>query len=208
MTSPESQTALRALLRDKVHVQRGIVARLPSAQAERLRSPLDLSRLLLHPLNASPAALLSFWAYHPRGHAVINLERAGYQPGLHPVGRYTMDCVAWVTVRRLLDEPQLAPPIAHLLDHLLGSDGDPDGPWLSDGAGRSPIWAEVAARLVREFKLGYAPGEAATNPHMYFAWGLRTYLSDRPSLNVADPGLERLLRTTLLDPGFWRRPDA
>lgn len=208
MTSPEAQTALRKLLRDKVHVQRGTVARLSSVQAERLRSPLDLARLLLYPLSAAPAALLGFWADHPRGHAVVNPQREGYEPGRQPVGRYEMDGVAWVAARRVLQEPQLALPVAHLLDHLLGSEGETGGPWLSDGPGRSPAWADVAMRLQREFKLGYAPGEAATDPHLYFAWGLRTYLADRTSLNVADPGLERLLRTTVFDPAFWRRADV
>ena len=204
MTSTESQLALRALLRDKVHILPNTLARLPTQQSQQMRSPLDLGRRLLKPLAPLPAALLRFWAVHPRGHAVISTEGYGYQSGLQPVGGYELDGVAWVSARRLLDEPGLAEPIAHLLDHLLGSDGQPDGPWLSDGAGRNAAWGDVSYRLQRQAGLGYAPPEATASAHSYFAWGLRTYLLDRQSLNTIDPGLARLLTTTLFSAVFWR----
>jgi hypothetical protein len=205
MASPEVNTALRALLREKIHIQRGAVARLPTAQAERLRSPLDLGRLAIKPLARSPAALLQFWAAHPRGHVVIGPQRHGYQPGVQPVGRKQIEGVAWLAARRLLAEPGLAASIAHLLDHLLGSDGEPEAGWLSDGVGRTAAWQEVGRRLQRQFNLRYGPPEAAPDPRAYFAWGLASYLADHQALNAADPGLERLLRTTLFDPAFWRQ---
>lgn len=204
MSTPESHAALRALLRAKVHIQPGTLARLPSSQAARLRSPLDLGRLLLAPLAQAPLALLDFWAGHPCGHAVVNPLRHGYAPGVQPVGRRSYDAVAWVSAQRLLAEPGLAGPLAGLLDHLLGSDGQPDGPRLSDGAGRTAIWADVGQRLRRQFSLGYAPPEAAATPHAYLTWGLRAFLLDAPALSIADPGLERLLRTTIFDSRFWR----
>jgi hypothetical protein len=201
----ESHTVLRGLLRDKVHVQSGTLSRLPTQQAARLRSPLDLGRLLLAPLQRAPLELLHLWAGHPRGHAVINSLRHGYAPGVQPVGRRELDGVAWVSARRLLVEPGLAGPLAGLLDHLLGSDGAPGGLNLSDGAGRSAAWAEVGHRLQRQFSLGYAPPDAAATVHRYFAWGLRAFLADAAGLSVDDPGLERLLRTTLFDSTFWQR---
>ena len=143
MSTPEITTALRSLLREKVHIQPGTLARLPSHEAARLRSPLDLGRLLLAPLERAPVELLRFWADHPRGHAVINPLRHDYRPGVQPVGRREYDGVAWVAARRLLAEPGLACPLASLLDHLLGSDGQPAALRLSDGAGRSAAWAEV-----------------------------------------------------------------
>ena len=169
-----------------------------------MRSPLDLGRLLLEPLASCPVPLLRFWTGHPRGHAVIGPQRHGYQPGRQAVGRHELDGVAWVSARSLLDEPGLAEPVAQLLDHLLGSDGLPEGPWLSDGAGRNAAWRDVSRRLQRQAGLGYAPPEARTSPHSYFAWGLRTYLLDRQGLNTIDPGLERLLTTTLFSADFWR----
>lgn len=203
----ESQAALRALLRDKVHILPNTLARLPTQQSQQMRSPLDLGRLLLKPLAPFPAAFLRFWAIHPRGHAVISSDRYGYQSGLQPVGRHELDGVAWLSARRLLNEPGLAEPIAHLFDHLLGSDGQPDGPWLSDGAGRNAIWGDVSRRLQRQAGLGYAPPEVSPSAHSYFAWGLRTYLLDRQSLNTIDPGLERLLTTTLFSAEFWRKAE-
>jgi hypothetical protein len=136
---------------------------------------------------------------------LINPLRHSYAPGLQPVGRRELDGVAWVSARRILAEPGLASPLAGLLDHLLGSDGAPGGPTLSDGAGRSAAWAEVSHRLLRQFSLGYAPPEAAATADSYFAWGLRAFLADAPGLGVVDPGLERLLRTTLFDNTFWQR---
>jgi len=94
--------------------------------------------------------------------------------------------------------------VANLFDHLLGSDGDPDGLWLSDGGGRNAAWQEIGARIERQRALGYAPPAVAGNPHDYLAWGLRVFLADRPQLNVADPGLERLLATTVFDAPFWQ----
>ena len=207
MSTPENHAALRALLRDKVHIQPGTLARLPTSEAARLRSPLDLGRLLLAPLGRAPLELLRFWGGHPRGHAVVTPLRHVYAPGLQPVGRRQYDGVAWVAAQRLLAESGLAGPLASLLDHLLGSDGQPDGPRLSDGgSGRSAAWAEVGQRLQRQFALGYAPPEASS-PHAYFAWGLRIFLADQPGLSVIDPGLERLLRTTLFDSAFWRHDE-
>ena len=204
MPSTESQTALRALLRDKVHILPNTLARLPTQQSQQMRSPLDLGRRLLKPLESFPAALLRFWAVHPRGHAVIGPERYGYQSGSQPVGRHELDSVAWISAPRLLIEPGLAEPIANLLDHLLGSDGLPDGLWLSDGAGRNAAWSDVARRLQRQAGLGYAPPEVSSSAHSYFAWGLHAYLLDRQSLNTIDPGFERLLTTTLFSAEFWR----
>ena len=205
MSTPESHAALRGLLRDKVHIQPGTLSRLPTQQAAHLRSPLDLGRLLLAPLDGAPAELLRFWLAHPCGHAVINPLRHGYLPGVQAVGRRQHDGVAWIAAARLLAEPGLAEPLASLLDHLLGSDGQLDGPRLSGGAGRSAAWAEVGQRIQRQFSLGYAPAEAAASSHAYFAWGLRIYLAGAHGLSVVDPGLERLLRTTVLDSRFWQR---
>jgi len=208
MSTPETHAALRGLLRDKVHIQPGTISRLPTQQAARLRSPLDLGRRLLAPLERAPAELLRFWLEHPRGHAVVNPLRHGYLPGAQAVGRRRRDGVAWIAAARLLAEPGLAEPLASLLDHLLGSDGQLDGPSLSDGAGRNPAWTEVGQRLLRQFSLGYAPPDTAAAPGRYLAWGLRSYLADLRGLGVIDPGLERLLRTTIFDAGFWQRSDS
>lgn len=207
MTGQETEPALRALLRAKVHIRPNTVARLPSAQAQHLRSPLDLGRLVLQPLKPCPPSMLQFWATHERGHVVVNPSEHAYQPAPQSVGQRLLEGVAWISARRLLADSQLVAPVANLLDHLLGSDGRGDGPWLSDGSARSPAWQEVAERLQRQFRLGYGPEETQDRPHAYFAWGLRTYLADRRALNVIDPGLERLLATTILSIQFWTKAE-
>lgn len=205
MSTAETQANLRALLHRKVHVRPRTLAALPTAQSQRLRSPLELGRLLLRPLASAPAELLAFWVQHPRGHVVIGNHPQSYQPGPQQIGKQVLDGVAWVPAALLLASPSLAGPVANLLDHLLGCDGDPGGGWLSDGIARSPQWHDVGQRLQRQFDLGYAPESARRHPHDYFAWGLATFLSDRQALSVVDPGLERLLATSLFSPAFWRR---
>ncbi|MEA3336233.1 MAG: hypothetical protein U9R25_10015 [Chloroflexota bacterium] len=196
---------LQTLLRDKVQVRPGTIAALPTQQADRLRSPLDLGRLLLSPLGKVPEPLLRFWLNHPRGVVVIDSHRHEYVPGVQSVGRNNQHGVAWTSARAVLTGTDMLLPAANLLDHLLGSDGVVDRPWLSDGAGRSEAWHLVGDRLKRQFELGYGPESTSSDSHAYFAWGIDTYLSDRQILNVADPGLERLLRTTLFDSRFVQK---
>lgn len=205
MTPPDRDFVQRALLRDKIHVRPETLARLPSAQAARLRSPLDLARLVLQVLSGAPLFMLDWWRLHPRGHVVIGPLEAVYAPGPQAVGRQALDCVAWVTAAELLAAAELPAAVANLFDHLLGSDGDRDGLWLSDGGGRTMDWRAVGERIQRQFALGYAPEPADREPHDYLAWGLRTFLTQRQALSVADPGLERLLATTLFDSGYWQR---
>ncbi|MCC7354033.1 MAG: hypothetical protein IT330_09770 [Anaerolineae bacterium] len=192
----ERDAALRALLSDKLHAFPDVWGRAPGV----------LLRTLMQQVRPLPAALLRWWAAHPRGHVVIAGEGRGYVPGPQTAGAYALDCVAWAAADALLageDSPLEA--IAHLLDHLLGCDGEEEGDWLSAGGGISPRWREVGARLRELFALGYGPTAATrVNPHAYFAWGFVLGLRDPRALNVADPRLERLLRTTLLDNDFWR----
>ena len=208
MTLPDPDFVQRALLRDKIHVRPETLARLPTAQSARLRSPLDLARILLQPLQRAPLAMLDWWRLHPRGHVVIGPVETGYVPGPQPVGRRTLDCVAWVTATEMLSGEDLPVAVANLFDHLLGSDGEPGGLWLSDGGGRNAAWLEVGERVQRQFVLGYAPEPAGRASRSYLAWGIRMFLTQRQVLNHTDPGLERLLATTLFDPVFWQRADV
>lgn len=207
MTLPDPDFVQRALLRDKIHVRPETLARLPTAEAARLRSPLDLARKLLKPLQTAPLAMLDWWRLHPRGHVVIGPVEQGYVLGPQAVGRQTLDCVAWVTAKEVLARDDLAEPLASLFDHLLGCDGQTGGLWLSEGGGRTAAWLEVGGRLQRQFALGYAPQPAARDSRSYLAWGMRTFLARRQEVNVADPGLERLLATTMFDPLFWQRAE-
>lgn len=199
--SRESAAALRRLLLDKVHVEPGAGASRAGAP-----TPLALGRQLLEPLHPAPAGLLGCWARCPRGHAVISAAHEGYQPGEQAVGRRRLEAVAWIDVDSLAGAARLAAPLAALFDHLLGSDLVTDGRRFSDGCGRSVAWAEAAGALLRQFALGYAPGLSSCAA--YFAWGLGEFLASPRTLQVVDPGLERLLRHTVFSAPFWAAQNA
>ena len=198
------EATLRGLLREKVLVRPETLARLPTGTADRLRSPLDLGRALLASLQGCPLEMLEWWLKQPRGFAIIGPTESGYREGVQQVGRRTADGAAWIRASDALSGT-LPASLAHLFDHLLGSDGDPGGLWLSDGGGRSPLWRDTGLRIGRQFTLGYAPGSTVQSRRDYLAWGLATFLAQRADLNMTDPGLERLLATTLFDAAFWRR---
>jgi hypothetical protein len=196
ISAGERDAALRALLADKLHA-------FPDPWG---RAPGLLLRTLMQQVRPLPVMLLRWWAAHPRGHVVIAGDGRGYIPGPQTAGAYALDCVAWVAADALLsgDKSPLE-AIAHLLDHLLGCNGEEEGDWLSEGGGISPRWCEVGTRLRELFALGYGPtAETRTDPRAYFAWGFVLSLRDPRALNVTDPRLERLLRTTLLKDDFWR----
>lgn len=193
----EHAAALRALLADKLHA-------FPDARG---RAPGVLLRALMQQIHPLPVVLLHWWAAHPRGHVVITTDARGYVPGPQIAGAYALDGVVWVAADTLLaGETDSLAAIAHLLDHLLGCNGEAEGAWLSAGGGITPAWRETGARLRDLFALGYGPtAETRADPRAYFAWGFVLSLREPRALNVADPRLERLLRTTLLDDDFWRR---
>ena len=196
----ERDAALRALLSDKLHA-------FPDAWG---RAPGVLLRTLMEQVRPLPAALLRWWAAHPRGHVVVAGDGRGYVPGPQTAGAYALDCVAWAGADALLagDSSPLE-AIAHLLDHLLGCHGEAEGAWLSEGGGIFPRWRETGARLQELFALGYGPTEETqTSPLAYFAWGFVLSLRDPRTLNITDPRLKRLLRTTLLDDHFWRSAET
>ncbi len=69
---------------------------------------------------------------------------------------------------------------------------------LADGS------LEALVPIATLFALGYGfDAEACRDVRSYFARSLALYLHDRHTLNVADPRMERLLRTTLFADAFW-----
>lgn len=206
--NPEQRAALlRALQERKLHVRRHALARASPAIAQHFAHPWAPVSHLIRFLALFPDPLLGFWVDHPAGHVVITARQAGYEPGEVEEGRRRLAAVAFLPLGSLVgegDHPLIY--VAHLIDHLLGCDGVAEGAWLSEGGGYLPAWRQVGQRLYRQFRLGYAATEAAgANPRRYFAEGMVAYWRDRHGLRVQDPGLETILRTTLLDPAFWRR---
>jgi hypothetical protein len=133
-----------------------------------------------------------------------------YEPGEQAFRRLRLRNVAFVRLSELAEGSlEAMVPLGHMLDHLLGSGGTVDGLWLSNGGGISPALRQVGGRVRELFPLGYGFDEAACcDARSYFARSLALYLHDRRALNVADPQIERLLRTTVFSGSFWRSHHA
>lgn len=186
--------ALQRLLADKLHVSPGASEHSPGKSLSDLVS-------CFRPL---PNLLLRWWADHPRGHVVVDdTAPHGYVAGPQTEGSKTLENVVWLSAEAAGNRSLVLAEAAYLLNHLLGCHGEMGGLWLSDGGGLTDVWSQVGRRLHENFTLGYAPDAAAVDPHTYFSWGLSTYMLDRRTLNMIDPLLERLLRTTILCNDFW-----
>jgi hypothetical protein len=166
-------------------------------------APLDELLSRLRPL---PAGLVRFWLDRPGGHIMITHLPSRYDPEEQAFKQQALRNIAFVRLSELAEGSlEALVPLGYLLDHLLGSGGSVDSPWLSEGGGIDPVLREVGGRVRELFPLGYGFDEAACgDARTYFARSLALYLYDRRALNVADPQIERLLRTTVLSEAFWR----
>lgn len=165
---------------------------------------------LLDQLRVFPSGLACFWLQQPSGHIVLTHLPSDYVVGAQKLQQHVLHHVAYVRLSDLADNPlEALVPIGHLVDHLLGSAGSAEGPWLSEGGGVNPALQRVGASIVELFSLGYGfDAEACRNARTYFARSLALYLRDRRALNMADPLMEKLLRTTLLADVFWHGLEA
>jgi len=159
-------------------------------------------------LHGLPTGLVRFWLQQPTGHVVITHLASRYEPGEHRLKHQVLHNVAYVGISDLArGSLEALVPVGHLLDHLLGNAGAEAGSWLSERGGASPALQEVGTRVAELFPLGHGfDAQAGTDARTYFARSLALYWHDRGALNVADPLLERLLRTTLCADAFWRSP--
>lgn len=207
MLPPEKSDDVRRLLVAKVHLAPQVWNEVPSGIHPLFDNPWSLATHLGRHLAKLPRPCLRFLADHPRGHLVIAPGSSRYAEGAQPVGRQELSDVAHVGLQELVEGRHgVWRPVGQLLDHLLGCHGEPGGPWLSDGHGISPPWEEVGHRLHALFPLNYGVDELArSHLHLYLAQSLGWYILDRRRLEVADPLITRLLRTTLLDERFWER---
>ncbi len=201
IASPGSQ----ALLREKIHVAKGALAQSPGNVQEQLATGWDGAVRLAALLAGLPEAGLGWWAQQPRGHVLLTAQAQGYVAGELSHGGGSLPAVAQVPLALLLIEPEQALALAlRPLDHLLGCGGRADGPWLSDGGGIVRRWRRVGEQVARLFPLGYGLSqEGRTDPHAYLAQGMALALLAPRRLQTADPKLYRLLRDSLLNPGFW-----
>lgn len=198
--------ALASLKVDRMHVAPRALELSPAAAQRRFMvvwAPLEELLSRLRPL---PAGLVRTWLQQPGGHVVITHLPSSYEPAVRLLKRHALHNVAYVSVSDLArDSLDALVPVGHLLDHLLGCAGAEDGKWLSEGGSLNPALKRVGARVMELFELGYGFDEAARGDvRAYWARSLALYLHDRGALNVADPLMEKLLRTTVLAATFWR----
>jgi len=198
--------ALARLKMEKMHVApRALDLSAPEAQQRFAHVWAPLEELSSR-LDRLPTGLIRFWLQQPTGHVVITHVASSYEPGEHPLKEQALRNVAYVGLSDLAQGSlEALVPVARLLDHLLGNGGTEAGPWLSERGGTSPALQKVGARVAGLFPLEHGfDVRARTDARAYFARSLALYCYDRRALNVADPLLERLLRTTLCAEAFWR----
>ena len=199
--------AFQRLKLSKIHITPRLLERCPRRIAQQFDSLWAPVEELAQRLHSLPTGLVQFLAYTPRGHIVLTPEVSNYEVGPQSLRGRELEAVAFISLTELVEEPlQALHVVGHLLDHLLGCQGVPQGEWLSDGQGLSPPWVEIGQQIPVLFELGYTIDEtAATNSRHYFAQSLAWYIQDRQRLNVADPQIERLLRQSLFNENFCRR---
>lgn len=190
---------------DRVHVAPRALELSPRAAWQRFVHIWAPLTELLTQLQALPAGLVRFWLKQPGGHVVITHLPSRYEAGEQWLKHQALRNVAYVAVSDLAQGSlEALVPIGHLLDHLLGNAGTGEGPWLSEGGGVSPALRQVGMQVAELFPLGYGFDEAAcSDARVYFARSLALYLHDRRTLNVRDPLMEKVLRTTLFSDAFW-----
>jgi hypothetical protein len=191
---------------DRVHMAPRAFDLSPSQVQQRYRSAWAPLVDLLGKLRPSPDGLLRFWLCQPGGHVVITHLGSRYEEGERDLKSGPIHNVAYAGLTDLAaGSLEALVPVGRMLDHLLGSGGATDGPWLSEGGGVSSALEGVGSQIVRLFPLGYGfDALACHDVRSYFSRSLAMYVQDRRALNVADPHVERLLRTTLFSAAFWR----
>jgi hypothetical protein len=164
---------------------------------------------LAQQLGHLPDSLWDFMLEFPCGFVAISTEASRYVPGTSAIERRQLQNVAFVSVQDLATENERPlHVIGHLVDHHMGCGGEPEGLWLSEGGGVTPLWREAGGRLHSLFALGYGVDEVSlSGPADYFAQSLTWYCRDRHRLNVADPLIHKWFRSTLWNEAFWRQPE-
>lgn len=207
MTTTDKKKALRRLIVDKVHVGPQALG-LSSAAVQRAyphgwKAVQELEVLL----GACPKDLLWWWAHGSRGHVLLTHLSSHYAEGYHPANKRVLENLAYVCLSDLHEHHAHAlRPVGSLLDHLMGSNGAPGGAWLSDGVGVIPELSAVGERVREYARLGYLDQESGPlSARDYFSVAFGMYLTNSQELNVADPRIHRLMRSTTMSEDFWKR---
>jgi len=153
-----------------------------------------------------PPAVWSYLLGLDGGYLAFCTGDSYYTPGPVTLRNDILRNVAFVAVEDLAhDNERSMHVLGHLIDHALGCGGEDAGLWLSEGGGASSHWKQAGQRLAQLYTLGYGVDEIAqSDMRDYFAQSLALFCRDRERLNVADPRVDRWLRSTLWSASFWR----
>lgn len=209
MSSPSSRqrgSQAQDWLHARARLAPDLLTRSPAWVRQRFDHAWAPMQALARQIDLLPAGLWGFLLSCPGGFALIVAAESRYAPGPAMIRDRAVDNVAYLSAADLAsDNEHPLHVLGHLIDHHLGCGGDPDGPWLSDGAGLTRRWQEAGARLSNLFALGYGVDKVAqSNVRDYFAQSLALRCRDRQRLNVADPQIDKWFRSTLWDGAFWR----
>ncbi len=204
-----SPAPLGTWLQARLRIAPNLLSRATPATRNRFAHAWAPAAVVRRQARCLPLALQTYLAACPSGWLVIAAQESEYVPGPRPLRDQVLNNVAFLSVDDLAagnEAPLHA--IAHLIDHHLGCGGAPEGAWFSEGGGPTPGWRETGARIPGLFALGYAIDPVAeASVRDYLAQSLALYCLDRQRLNVADPQIYRLLRSTLLSDAYWRGQD-
>lgn len=163
-------------------------------------------RALAQQVSHLPSHVLSQLLCWESGYAAIHTGSTEYVPGPASIRNQRVANVAFVSIEDLAaDNEQPLHVLGHLIDHHMGSGGNLEGLWLSEGGGTSDRWRQAGQRLSELFTLGHAVDPIAQSSlRDYFAQSLALFCRDRRRLNVADPLIYKWFRSTLWSKAFWQ----
>ncbi len=197
-----------ALWREKMHIEPDALDRSPLSVQKAYRSIWEPGERARNELAAFPTGLLSLWQTSARGELIMTHRESEYLPGAQDWGGQTFEGICYLSIAQLmLDRRRALVAFIDMIDHLLGSDAAAGSPWFADGAGVTEKIREAAQRFVVIHALGYGHSElgvSTARDYMAHTWAL--YLTEPRELNVLDPLVHKLYRTTLMDEGFWAQP--
>jgi hypothetical protein len=161
-----------------------------------------------------PAGLLERFVTHPAGYVIVVPQvppglpprTSCYLEGEVPIEGQVFRNVACVLGQDLGWGSGVAQhELTHLLDHLLGSDGQPEGICLSEGGGVTPALRELGRQLQVLYQ-DRPPGDYRDwiGPRGYLARAAQCYCVRPAALQEEDPAMYHFLDDVLLAEAFWQ----
>ena len=202
----QKQAILRALWRDKMHVERQALTLSPPAVRARYEHIWEPATLLLEELRLFPLGMLRLWWDGPAGHLVFTHRASHYVPGIQLWQEQRLEGVCYLSLGELASERERAMgALFALWDHLLGSGALAEQGYFSAGKGLTPTLHKLAQRFVHIHRLGYGhEATGAKNSQEYFCRTLWLYLRAPRQLNTIDPLVFKLYRHGLMQEHIYR----